>query len=779
MIKFTSLTLLLFFSSLKISAQATKDSQIQNDYLSYFSENRSVHLHLNKTTFLPKESLWFSAYVYQAFKNLPDLETTNLQVALFGKNNEKISSKTILINGSKDNGFFKLQDLEPGVYNVVASQDKHEIFQQQIRIIPEKLKKISPQPYDLQVLPEGGRLLADTENSVGFKFLDSRGRGRELKVYLLNNTGDTLKDIKSNQFGMGKFYITPNSGEQYEITAMIDSSRISKKLPDAVTSGINLTIERLENKFIVSIRTNKQTLENIKDQNFKILIHNGMELQQLEFSFAKNELEKVIPLESNLLQNGVNIITVFDSNFNPLVERMIFKGLKNQRVPVSAKFMKKENDSLLLNVSSNMDSLAANSLSISILPSGSKSYHPRHNIISSFKLKPYINGNIEQPAYYFTSSIDLRRRLYDLDLLLLNQGWSKYEWDDIFKGGSQKRKPIKRGFTIQGTVNNENTESGDKVFLKSEEIGLFEIVTLDKNKSFQISDLFVLDSTQVNIGLTKGKRQKIIKPDLYVRILPKEDLFKNLQFSEKQFPEIYENNPAPDNPGMYNRFIRSAESLDTIEITASKEKKELRSDNFGNTKQMDEELRNRFLYVTSYIAVNGFKVRRELASGQVYIFNNRFGRRFSPTIQLDGINLTDHSILYGLRTSDVESIYINKSGGGVMGKTSIGGLIRIKTLSGEKRKNLDENYSPNTYRFVTKTGFARNKEFYAPQYRSYTDDRFREYGVIDWKNNISLDEKGNASFKILNTLQNEVDLFIEGMTIDGKLISEKISIETR
>ncbi len=781
MLKVTPLILLILFSySVKISAQEKKEVKLQDDYANYFSnQDKSVFLHLNKTTFLPKEELWFSAYIYQPFVNIPDLETTNLQVALFDEKNKKIISKVILTNGGKGTGFFNLRKLRPGTYNLVASQDgkSSNFFQQPIRIVSGNSKSSAPRNFDLQVLPEGGHMLENTENSVGFKILDSNGEAREMKGYLLDETGDTLKVINSNQFGMGKFQIVPKPDKSYRLITMIDTIQISTMLPEAKTTGINLSIERLGNDYMARINTNKQSLEKIYDQTFKMFIHNGSEIKTLELKFDKDELKKVLPLKNEMLFYGINIVTVFDEDFNPLVERMIYKDIAKRRVPVSANFVKKENDSLVLNLSTTVDSLNPNSLSISILPSGNKSYHPRHNIISQFELKPYIKGNIEHPEYYFASDVNLRRRLYDLDLLLLNQGWSKYTWPEIFNA-DKTSSSIKNGFTVQGTVNNDSTEPGDKVFLKSDELGLFEIVNLDENKSFRLSELFIIDSTNINIGVTRGKKQKIVKPNIYVRVLPPNDNLSNLDISEESKQETFQQDEATSQLGDYRNFIRTGESLDTITVTATKkEEVDIENNNFGTKLEIDDEIKKQYPFVTSYISMNGFKVRRDNMNGQIYIFNTRFSRLIEPVIQLDGVNLTDNSILYGLQTSEIESIYINRNGGAVMGKTSFGGIIRINTLSGQKRADTDGNYSPNTYKFLSNAGFARDKEFYTPQYRSYADNLFTDYGVIDWKKNISLNGDGEASFKILNTLQNKIDLFIEGMTINGKLISENISLE--
>ena len=102
-----------------------------------------------------------------------------------------------------------------------------------------------------------------------------------------------------------------------------------------------------------------------------------------------------------------------------------------------------------------------------------------------------------------------------------------------------------------------------------------------------------------------------------------------------------------------------------------------------------------------------------------------------------------------------------------------GGVIRIETKKyyGGNQKNIETALIAKAL-----NGFATEKEFYAPKYTSYTSGFFEEYGVIDWLPSFSLNEKN--SFKILNTLQPEIELYIQGMTMNGALISERIKLKT-
>ena len=72
--------------------------------------------------------------------------------------------------------------------------------------------------------------------------------------------------------------------------------------------------------------------------------------------------------------------------------------------------------------------------------------------------------------------------------------------------------------------------------------------------------------------------------------------------------------------------------------------------------------------------------------------------------------------------------------------------------------------------------FTAPTKFYAPKYTSYQSKFFKEYGVIDWIPNMSVDENGTISFKISNQSGNNIKLFIEGTANNGSFISEVKSV---
>ena len=104
-----------------------------------------------------------------------------------------------------------------------------------------------------------------------------------------------------------------------------------------------------------------------------------------------------------------------------------------------------------------------------------------------------------------------------------------------------------------------------------------------------------------------------------------------------------------------------------------------------------------------------------------------------------------------------------------------GGVIKIVTRTKNRAVNSQETISE----IITSNGFANEKKFYAPKYSSYSNETYRDFGVKDWISDLSIEQNGNVSFKISNTNQSQISLFIEGNTIDRNLISENIKVQTR
>src|SRR5690606_24507454 len=142
--------------------------------------------------------------------------------------------------------------------------------------------------------------------------------------------------------------------------------------------------------------------------NFLFAIHKDGAMKALDFVFSEIDMSANVTLTQDALYNGVNTITVFNDKFEPLLERLIFNRDSIHRKDISARIKSRNRDSLVVSLSS-MVPLDQHSMSVSVLPAGTKSYDQNNNIFSAFYIEPYIQGDLENGGYYFSEEVEPRR----------------------------------------------------------------------------------------------------------------------------------------------------------------------------------------------------------------------------------------------------------------------------------------------------------------------------------------------------------------------------------
>jgi hypothetical protein len=772
-----------------------KYSPLQKDYLNYFKLNREVvFLHLNKTAVIPGEGVFFSAYSYDPRLAKANKQTTNLNLDVYDGSGKRVGTKTIYMKNGFGNGAFKLdpKQYKPGDYLVTAStnymKNFHEDleFSQRFRILDTVVKnqKKTSQNHDLQLLPEGGNLLTNVSNNVGVKLIDGSGRGVFFtEAQLRDDRGNIITKINSNRFGMARFTFTPKPRKSYKVRLRTNSGKlVSKKLPKAERRGIATSVNALlpENVFL-SVRTNYRTFQSSKKKSYILAIHRQGLLRQIEFQIPEGPLEKTLRIDRNLLLPGINILTVFENGkqLKPLAERMVFNSEDLKRVKVNAKKKTSGVNRGKVHLFSK-DLPEKHNLSVSVLPFENESYKPDHSILSSFYLKPFLKGSIENGGYYFKRGKD-RRRAYDLDLLLMTQGWSKFDWNRIFNYPPTEKFEAKQGFNLRGTMQGKNARDPENsmIILKGSSDNLLEYAELDKNNSFEFNNVYLEDTTQISVGLVNKKTEKVEKPDgLYLQVFPVRNDSTLKEFDPIAFETS--NLKVQTSAAVPPNFAPTAEELDTVIIDGQTEREQERARSITSQKTyIDKDMAQMFNYITDYIQARGFRVQRSL--GRVQIASPRamsLRGMGSPSIIIDGVIASGSSstILYNQTTKQVESISINKTGAGA-GLRGSAGVIKIETrtdqLYGNKKKR------SNVQQVLVSNGYASGKEFYRPEYIDYQSDFFEKYGVINWYPEIKLNESGQGYIEVFNTLRPKVKLYIEGMAQDGTLVSEEVIVNMR
>ncbi|MEM6684555.1 MAG: hypothetical protein AAF617_02075, partial [Bacteroidota bacterium] len=481
-------------------SQTNTSNFISERYQEHFqsSDEESVFLHLNKTSYLAGEEIWFKAYIFSQKAEKSSQSSTNLYVGLYDANGDQLTKQLICIRNGQANGNIELKkELNSGIYYVKAAT-QHMVDTQPMAAFVEEItiygtnytetQEATKATYDIQFLPEGGHLVNDVESTVGFKAINQKGKGVYVTgtIYDTNNTEITT--FESNSYGIGTFDITPKENQTYTAKVVFEEeTTTTETIPAAKNSGIAIQVNTVEKDSLqIVVNTNEKTLRTIVSKDYTLFIHKDGKARSMPLTF-KNNTKVALTIPRNKLFNGVNTITLFDGR-TPILERLFFNRKTAKNLSVMLKKVETEDEysqfSLYL-IKRRAGILDAN-VSISILPETTEAYNPAHNVYSSFYLKPYVRGEIENPKHYFPNTTKSKRK--DLDALLITQGWSAYDWTTIFQG--KPRKAItEQGVTISGTLNFP-TKRTKGILLQDTKEHPAEFYLLDKERKFVIKNLF-------------------------------------------------------------------------------------------------------------------------------------------------------------------------------------------------------------------------------------------------------------------------------------------------
>jgi hypothetical protein len=641
-------------------------------------------------------------------------------------------------------------------------------FQANFRVLGESQSKhdnIIKRSPDVQILAEGGHILSNITNTVGVIVKDSLGLGYENVKGTIIQNGKKLSSFITGKFGITRTVVTP-VGEQPIIAELQfpDGSEKTINVGEPEARGATLSVIPYKNTFQIAVMTNPKTLSVIKGSDYKLIVHNGDRLTGMNIKWGES-LKSTYLIHNDDLQPGVNIATLFDERNRPIAERMFFNFEGIRRIVTSNVTAKKDIDSVLISVplvGMNRDSMDYSFFSASILPSQTVAYRPSHNILSATYLKPYLRGNIENGKYYF-EEVD-RRKKYELDNLLLTQGWSSYDWDEMFAMDIEKvTADFERGVKI--TAVNRDKESVQFIRYPMKFMGT-EMIMMDSASNRFTRSYYPMDEKlQITAYNAKGKAKR---PSLFIQYVP--DRIPDFKLKEPILPFLLkqqENLTVPNEIRLDNGY-----ELDAVVVEAQKKKERedrIRSEEFGTVRFLTDSDRARFSSIVQLLreTVVGFNVR--LRNGYELVIESF--RDGEPAVVIDGVQYRDYSFLGEYRPEEIDYVVIDR--GATTRYRNAAGVVKIYTDPSRSSRTTNKDLAE----YAFPVSYHQNKQFYRPSYLSMGSDFFRMYGVVDWKPLLTIDDKNTINFNINSAYQQSYLVFLEGITSDGQLISETLSVK--
>lgn len=488
--------LCIYFISLFVPVLYAQEENTEEQKLLEFVKNinafshsypqEKTYLHFDNTGYFKGEAIWFKAYVVTSENNSLSPLSKVLYVDLLSPEGDIVETKKLKIENGQANGNFILNDrLYAGYYQVRAytkcmlNFGEEVIFSRVFPVFDQPKeagnyadKKMSVRGWDIRVedkrvredktklkdinlffYPEGGNLISGVGNRVAFKAVNKNGESIETTGKILNESGQEITTFSTMHLGMGNFELYPENGKKYTAQISYEGKEQSFNLPASTPSGYAIRIENMH-PTMMSVQVQKAT------GTANELIGMTFTCRGKVYAFKSFTTDETgqfairIPKES--FPSGVIQITLFTNEGEVLAQRQAFINhnlfLPIKAVKINSTFEPFAPINLELQTKDTQNNPIESTFSLSVKDAATEvGTNYTDNIMYNMLLSSDLKGYIENPEYYFED--DDNKRKAALDLLMMTQGWTRYQWKQMAgKEPFNVKYGIEDGLIIEGKV---------------------------------------------------------------------------------------------------------------------------------------------------------------------------------------------------------------------------------------------------------------------------------------------------------------------------------------
>lgn len=768
---------LIIALNLFISASAQSPVDLLNNYsVSYPAEN--VYLQTDNSYYAITDTIWFKAYLKANL--FPSDYSKNLYVDWYDATGELMAHQSYPIMESGAAGQFVIPANLKGNYLSVLAYTKWMLndgydflFHKTIpvrtatRVTPDSTHEAFVKSKNtLHFFPEGGNLVAGVINKIAFKATDQYGDPVQISGVLKDNAGNVITNISTIHDGMGYFYLKPKAGISYIADwSASDGTIKADPLPEVQPVGITMEVKVEKNSRKVIIRKGN----NIELRQIHLLVTMNGLVDYLSNVKFKNHDSIVTSIPVNDLPSGIVTFTVLDNDWNPLAERISYVSSNDintfrPQVSVTQKNLNKKGlNQIALQYT---DSIAAD-LSISVtdaaIPADTSS-----NILSNLLLTGMLKGKVYNPTYYFSNTTLEKQQ--QLDLVMLTNGWRKYQWHEIVKNETPSFQYTRDSnyFFLNGTVNsrkNKHPEQLSFLSMNKKEFALYDL-PVNSNNNFTDSSAILFDTTSLIYHPEKGFRN--IK--FSYAELP-QAAYKHYPFRTKLSPEYLQQFEGFDKFGIYKTTLPDIIVTTKAKLKVDSVEDEYASGAFKNTDGFRLELESKD---NSNLAYNFTSLPRLLTARLPGYWGNQL-----PKYVFLNESLTTPDVAMQIPLPDIafvkyfprQFVLAPGNGGGIM----LGSIIKREdrppgslAIYTKLYSSTSEYYDQYHYQLI---GYTISKEYYEPDYDSSKDFETSDLRkTLYWNPMINMNDKDNKEINISfynNDVAKKIRIVVEGLKKDG------------
>lgn len=751
-----------------------------------------VHLHIDRNSYLPGDTIWFKAYTVVGQNHGLSAISNVLHAELLTNKDSVISRIAVPLSNGIGWGDFALPVLQKrGSYHIRAytnwmrNYDPGYFFDQAITIgdVNAKKQKTGNAP-DVQFFPEGGSLIINLRTKVAIKIIGLNGLGQDASGTIVDNDGKEAAIFSAQHLGMGVFAITPQPGKTYQANITLKNGKqLSVSLPKTQDEGFAIAINNSGADSIgIRVAPSEKLSDAKKGTKYYLLgqasgrVYFTADLSLSTQSFSAQIDKKRFP-------TGIVQFTLFTQDGEPLNERIVFiqhqDGLKLDVSSSKKTFALREKTVITLDAIDKGHKPVAGSFSVSVVNQDLTDVKEatENSILSDLLLTSDIKGYIEQPGYYFTD-VDNKTNA-DLDVLMLTQGYHRFEWKQALadSSASPTYEPEK-SLQLLGLVKTLGGKPapGSKVKLLTTTGGMFILDTLaNQNGRFIFNDLAPDAGVKYMVQARTNKDKKDLV--LLLDSIAPFNLVKNVSSMVIEADDTVVNTSYRQQIKQQLKLSLDKRTIGLKEVVISdKQEKERRP--FINAVNPDQVI-NDFpkegtgQTVSSFLAVRLHNVQVIVNDDQSLSFytyrklaSAKPGSAKPMLIKLDG-QVIGNNLYSDLKLTNIESVEVTRTVGK---RDMLTGADEVIYFISRRIPYVYRPPATDVANFQS-AGLYKAREFYSPQYNKINESSTKPdlRTTIYW-NPAVITENGKASFDYFNAdTKGTYRVTIEGIDIDGNL----------
>ena len=765
-------------------------SVIANDY-----GQEKMFIHFDKAIYKKGETIWFKVYVKEG--NQPSNISKNFYADWYNDSGKLIQHQAFPIIQSTTNGQFIVDSVYKGknlhikAYTTwMLNFDTSFLYHKDIAIFQPNasnavVKQLKP---TLQFFAEGGDMINGIGGFMAFKATDQFKQPIFVKGVIKNSTNVVIDSFKTEHDGMGMVFIEkPSSKDTYTAywQDTITNTQQSTTLPQVADNGIALQVQTTPNSILANIARTPNATDDIK-QLYVMCFMNSNTVYEARVKL-QNKTTQSVDIPTAKFGTGVLQVTVFNANYLPVAERVVFINNNdysfNATATITTKNLTKRGKNVIEIAVD--DSLLSN-MSIAVTDANVATDN-MSNIFSHLLLSADVKGSIYNASYYLQNNDTAQQHL---DLLMLTNGWRKYNWQKIFNNEMPYLKYAKDTsyLNIIGTLygNMGSILPQQQMILFTESVDSLRkqyILPVNRKGVFGKTNFIFYDRLKLTYSFLANKKldsdaEVVFSNGLFNKPLP--NYFGNMIANATQIDYAYYEKMKKLQE-QYKQYATRKGKGDLEELVIEsrrKSSKDILDDKYasglfssGDAIQFDVMNDNRaqssfsvFQYLTGMVA--GLNINNN--GGDV----NVTWRGSNTSFFLDEMNI-DAETAGTINMNEVAYIKIFRppfyggSGGGA------GGAIAIYTRKGNDAKSIPGR----GLAFKYLEGYSAIKQFYSPNYDNETTATADLRETLYWNPYIITNHlKHKATIEFYNNdVTKKYRISLCGMNTDGKMtLVEKV-----